>query len=166
MARRLVLAGAVLVAAWLILDLWTDDARRIERRLARLQKLAGKTLVESQFQGAGKARAIADLFATEFELSAEPESYATASRQDLIRGVIAYRARSQSLAVDVLRKELFVDPGGQTATHYAYVRFVNDLGDFAGTASYPVQIEWVEEDGKWKIKKLEVLPEELPPSLP
>jgi hypothetical protein len=154
--------GVVLVAVWLAVDLWNDDTRRIDRRLAKLQKLAAKSMVETQFQGASKAKRISDFFTIEFELRAEPESYATSNRQDLVRGVMAYRSRSESLAVDVIRKELFVDPGGATATHYAYVRFVNDLGDLGGTESYPVQIEWVKEGGKWLIKKLEVLREESP----
>ena len=158
--RRLAGVAVVLAAGWLVLSLWNSDARRIERRLAKLQGLAAKTLVETQFRGATKAKGIADLFATDFELIAEPENFATSNRQDLIRGVMAYRSRSKSLAVDVLRKDLFVDPGGASATHYAYVRFVNDLGDLAGTATYPVQIEWVKEDGEWMIKKLEVLREE------
>lgn len=159
-ASRLAGVVVVLAAGWLILGLWNSDPRRIERRLAKLQKLAAKTLVETQFQGAGKAKGIADLFATDFELVAEPENFAASNRQDLIRGVMAYRSRSKSLVVDVLRKDLFVDPGGASATHYAYVRFVSDLGDFAGTTTYPVQIEWVIEDGEWMIKKLEVLREE------
>ncbi len=159
-AGRLAAAVAVLAIGWLVLGLWNSDARRIERRLAKLQKLAGKTLVETQFRGAGKAKRIADLFATDFDFIAEPENFATSNRQDLIRGVMAYRSRSKSLLVDVLRKDLFVDPGGASATHYAYVQFVNDLGDFAGTTTYPVQIEWVKEGGEWMIKKLEILREE------
>ena len=159
-ARRLAAAVAVLAIGWLVLGLWNSDARRIERRLAELQKLAGKTLVETQFRGAGKAKGIADLFATDFEVIAEPENFATSNRQDLIRGMMAYRSRSKSLLVDVLRKDLFVDPGGASATHYAYVQFVNDLGDFAGTTTYPVQIEWVLESGEWMIQKLEILREE------
>ncbi len=158
--RRLAGVAVVLAASWLILGLWNSDARRIERRLAKLQKLAAKTLVETQFRGATKAKGIADLFTADFELIAEPENFSTSSRQDLIRGVMAYRSRSKSLVVDVLRKDLFIDPGGTIATHYAYVQFVSDLGDFAGTTTYPVQIEWVKEGGEWLIKKLEVLPEE------
>lgn len=160
MVRRSVLAVVVLSAGWVILNVWNNDERRINGRLAKLQKIAAKSVVESQFQGARKARAIANFFASEFELSAEPEDYATSSRQDLVRGVMSYRSRSRSLAVDVIRKELFVDPGGSHATHYAYVRFVNDLGDLTGTETYPVQIEWAKEDGEWMIKNLEVLREE------
>ena len=96
MTRRFVVAVFVLVAAAWVFVVWNGDARRIDRRLAELQELAAKSLVEIQFQGAGKAKKIADLFASEFELSAESESYVTSSRQDLIRGVMAYRSRSRS----------------------------------------------------------------------
>ncbi len=160
MVRRLAVAVFVVVAGVLVLVVWQDDTRLLDRRLAELQSLAAKNLVETQFQGAGKAKKIANLFAAEFQLSAEPESYVTSSRQDLIRGVMAYRSRSRSLVVDIVRKQLFVDSGGSSATHYAYIRFLNDLGDLAGNESYPVQIEWVKEDGDWRIKKLEVLREE------
>lgn len=157
MARKwlaaVVLLGLGAVAFWL----WNDDARRIERRYGKLQKLAGKSLAETQLEGAGRARAMADLFAAEFELIAEPENYATSNRQDLIRAVMSYRSRARTLAVDVLRQELFVDAGGASAILYAHVRFVADFGDLAGSDIYPVRVEWVEEGRDWKVKKLEIL---------
>ncbi len=128
--------------------------------MAKLQKLAAKSPVETQFQGAGKAKKIADLFASNFELRAESENFATSSRQDLIRGILSYRARTATLTVAVGREDLFVDPSGRSATHYAYVEFINDLGDLAGAELYPVRIEWVKEDSAWLIAKLEVLREE------
>lgn len=158
--RRGLVLVALLAAGWAGWRLWNTDARVIERRLAKLEKLAGKSVAETQFQAAGKARAIADLFAADFELIAEPESYATSNRQDLIRGVVAYRSRSRTLVIDTLRKELFVDPGGASAVHYGYVRFVTDLGDLVGSEVYPVRIEWTPEGGAWKVKKLEVLAED------
>lgn len=152
------IAGLALVAG--LYGLWNQDARRINRRLAALVKLANKTPVETQLRGAAKARSIAGFFGEPFELIAEPENFAASNRQDLIRGIIAYRSRAGSLAVDVVRKELFVDSGNESATHYAVVRFVVDFGDLMGTDSYPVQIEWVQEGGEWKIRKLEILREE------
>lgn len=146
-----------LAAASLGLWIWNDEARRIDRRLAKLCDLAGKSPTESQLQGAAKANAIADVFAADFELIAEPESYATSNRQDLIRGIMTYRSRSRTLVVDVLRKELFVDPGGLGATHYAYLQLVNDLGDLVGSETYPVRVEWAKQDGKWFVRTLEVL---------
>ena len=140
--------------------LWNQDTRRINRRLAALVKLANKMPVEMQLRGVAKARSIATFFAEPFELIAEPENFASSNRQDLIRSVVAYRSRAGSLAVEVVRKELFVDSGNATATHYALVRFVVDFGDLVGSDSYPVQIEWVEESGEWKIRKLEILREE------
>lgn len=160
MARNLIVVALVLLAGWIALDWANDDARRIERRWTKLQKLAAKSPVETQFQGAGKAKSIADLFASSFELRAEPENYATSNRQDLVRGILSYRARTTTLSLAVGREDLFVDPGGTTAIHYAHVEFISDVRDLMGTESYPVRIEWVEEGGEWVIAKLEVLREE------
>ena len=157
MPRKLVFAVAILVAGWFALTVWNDDGRRIKRRLAALQRLAAKAPVETRLQGAAKASEIADFFAGGFELRAEPESFATANRQDLVRGIMSYRARTGSLVMQVSREQLFLDSGGASATHYAYVEFLNDLGDLTGAASYPVRIEWVKEGGAWMIRKLEVL---------
>ncbi|MFQ5526504.1 MAG: hypothetical protein ACE5GX_09615 [Thermoanaerobaculia bacterium] len=159
MARRLVPALVAVALGWSAWSVWNSDARRLARRLAELQELASKSPVENQFQGAAKAKKIADLFAATFELRAEPESYATSNRQDLIRAIVAHRARSQSLSVEISREELFVEPGGASATHYAYVEFFTDLGDLRGTASYPFQIQWAKEGGKWRIRKAEILSE-------
>ena len=153
------MVGTLVVVGWVGLGMWNGDERRIGRRLSKLQKLAAKSPVESQLQGAAKAKQIAELFAREFELRAEFENFATSNRQDLMRGIIGHRARTRSLVVAVVREELFVDPGGTTAIHYAYVEFINDLGDLDETESYPVRVEWVKEGGDWMIRKLEVLPE-------
>lgn len=152
------IAGLTLGAV--LYGLWIQDARRINRRLAALVQLANKTPVETQLRGAAKARSIAKFFAEPFELIAEPENFASSNRQDLIRGIVAYRSRAGSLVVDVVRKELFVDSGSASATHYAVVRFIAGFRDLERSDSYPVQIEWVEESGEWKIRKLEILREE------
>ena len=159
MAKKFLAVAAVLGAAWVFFGVWNSDARRIGRQLSILQKLAAKTALENDLEGANRARRITDLFALEFELRAEPENYATSSRQDLVRAVMLYRRRSRNLLVQVSREELFVERDGRSATHYALVEFVNDLGDFAGTESYPLRIEWVMEDGDWRIRRLELLNE-------
>lgn len=140
--------------------LWNSDPRQINRRLSHLLKLGGKNPVETQFQGARKAKAISDLFAQEFELIAEPENYATTSRQDLIRAIVAYRSRSTTLTLDLVRQELFLDPTGASATQYAYIRFVTDLRGLLEAETFPVRMQWVEQDGEWLVEKLEVLAEE------
>lgn len=160
--RKIVVALAVLVAGWVAFDAWNEDERRIGRRLAELQELAARSPLETQLQGAANAKKIADLFAGDFELKAESHSFATSHRQDLIRAIISHRARTDALAVAISREDLFVDPGGRSATHYAYVEFLNELADLRSTESYPVKIEWVEEGGDWMIRKLELLPEERP----
>ena len=162
MSRRSLFALAALVLVLVAWWMWNSDSRRLGRRLAEIEELATKSPVETQFQGAARAKKLADLFASRFEAVAEPESYATSNRQDLIRGIIGYRARTSSLGVEISREELFIDPGGETATHYAYVEFYADLGDLAGTESYPLQISWVRENGEWRIAKAELL-NEAPP---
>lgn len=155
--RNLVLGLVVLLVGWLVYEQWSSDERRVIKQLETLRDLATKSPLENDLEGANRARKMADLFATEFEVVAEPEGYATGNRQDLLRGVMAYRSRSRSLAVTFGKHDVVVE--GKRATVYTTVRFVNELGDLVGTESHPLRVVFVEVDRGWKIRKLEVLRE-------
>ncbi len=153
--RTLLVVVSVAVGLWLAWGAWSSPERAIARQLEELAELGTKSPFESELEGAGRARKIADLFAGEFLLEAEPEGYATSNRQDLIRAILAYRSRSRSLVVSLGPMEVLLE-GKEHARVFATVTFVNDLGDLAGTELYPVEARMVREAGEWRIRRLEL----------
>ncbi len=153
--------AAVAVAVWL-LHWYTSPERRIERQLGRIQRAISKPPGESNLTALAKARAATDLFADSFEFVAEPFDFHTRDRQRLIAGIHQYRSRAQTILMQLPEKQISVDAASGRATSYVTVLFITKARDLAGREAYRFQINWVEEEGEWRmdfVRLLEILEE-------
>ena len=140
-------AFVALIIGW---NWWTSDTQRIARRLEALAEAVEKTPGEGQLATAFKAEQAARFFAEPFQFRARQFDFETVDRGALIRSVAAYRLRSDRIAPSVLHHELDVDSINRTAKMVALIRFAGGFRSRANDA-YRFQLNWVEQDGEWKI---------------
>ena len=158
--RNLALGLAVVVAGWIVLAWYGNDERRIGRQLKKLQELVAKSPNETDLASLSRAREVTNLFADPFEVVAEPFDFHTQDRQALGVGIHSYRSRAESIRMRVRERELTVDKKSRRATLYLTTDFVTDFRDFMGREAYRWQVNWVEQEGEWRIdyaKLLEVI---------
>lgn len=136
---------------------WVSPERQIEKGIKRMQKLVSKTPGESDLVALGKARNVSEMFADSFEFRAEGFDFYTRDRQRLAAGVHQYRSFSQAIAMRVRDKELTVDVEHRRASTYLVADFVTQARDITGREAYRFRIDWVEQEGDWKIDFVELL---------
>jgi len=152
MAVGLLLAAGVLTYFW-----WTSDSRRIGRLLDRCEDLVDKRPGEHDLSGLNKARRVGDLFASHFEVRAPQYKVMTTDRGELVRAVVRFRTRSESIHTRFSDRQLWVDAQLHRATLQTVVSFVTDIGGLAGSEAYRLQVNLAEEDGRWRIDFVELL---------
>lgn len=141
------LAIVGLVVGW---NWWTSDARRIERRLGALTDAVAKSGKENQLTLALRAEQVAGFFAQPFSFRARQFDFETDDRGALTRAVAGYRLRSDRISPAVLHRELEVDSTTRSARMQIVVRFAGGLAN-RGSEAYRFQLNWVEQQGEWKI---------------
>ncbi len=152
---------AIALAVW-ALSFLGGDARRIRSRLAELEALIEKNEQENNLVAANKARLLGGFFTSSFEIDIVPFSQVVTDRQQLMRVAMGYRSRSERIGVVFREQELAIDAERRSA----------DMGLIAELTGrrmsltperYDLRIRWSEEDGEWRIRRLEVL--EMPEGL-
>lgn len=148
---------ALLIGGWLAVRWWVSPQRQVNRNIKEIQKLVSKTPGESDLVALGKARNISEMFADNFEFRAEGFDFYTRDRQRLAAGVHQYRRFSQAIAMRVREKELTVDEEHRRASTYLTTDFVTKARDITGREAYRFRIDWVEQEGDWKIDYVELV---------
>ncbi len=95
-------------------------------------------------------------FADPFEFRARQFDFETRDRQTLVRNVALYRLRSERISVRIFDRRLDLDPARGRATMLLTARFVGGLGG-RGNEAYRFQLDWVEQEGRWKIDYVDLL---------
>lgn len=153
----LVLAVLALVGATWWWSARNSDERRIRRQVDRLMHLAEKEPGEGALAALERARAITDIFASEFELRARPFGFHTRDRRALAAAIQSYRASSDRIWAEVSDSDLQVDPEAGRAILHLTARFGGGAFSFDGREAYRFQIDWVEENGEWRIAYADLL---------
>lgn len=147
---------AVVAATWW----WTghgSDERRIQRQVDRLLELVEKEPGEGPLAGLERARAIGELFADPFEVRARPFDFHTRDRQALARAVQGYRASSDRVWAQASERRLQVDRENRRAILSLTARFGGSGLSLGGREAYRFQVNWLEQDGVWRIDYLDLL---------
>ena len=153
----IVALAALVIAGWLLVRWWVSPERKINKNIQQMQELVSKTPGETDLIALGKARRISDMFAGSFEFRAEDFDFYTRDRQRLAAGVHQYRSYSQAIDMRVHEKQLTVNEGHGRATSHLTADFVTKARDITGREAYRFRIDWVEQDGDWKIDYVDLL---------
>ena len=157
-----VAALLILFGGWWWFDWYTSPERRINAQLGEIQKLISKAPGENNLNALAKARAATELFADSFEFEAQQFDFHTRDRQQLISGIHQYRSRTQTILMQFPEKDLSVDPQQGRATSQVTAHFITKARDIAGREAYRFQINWVEQEGEWRmdyVRLLEIIDE-------
>jgi hypothetical protein len=149
--------AVLLIGGWLAVRWWVSPERRVNRNIKKIQELVSKTPGESDLVALGKARRLSEMFADNFEFRAAGFDFYTRDRQRLAAGAHQYRSFSQAIAMRVRQKELTVDKEHRRASTYLTADFVTKARDITGREAYRFRIDWVEQEGDWKIDYVELL---------
>lgn len=155
--RLAVGAALLLVGGWWWYGWFSSPKRQIDKQLGRIQKLISKAPGEDNLGALAKARAATELFADNFEFVAEQFDFHTRDRQQLISGIHQYRSRAQTILMQYPEKELSVDARQGRATSHVTVQFITQARDIAGREAYRFQINWLEQDGEWRMDYVQLL---------
>lgn len=164
-SRPVVIAVAallVLIGGFGFLRWYTSPERRIHSQLSEIQKLISRAPGENNLNALAKARAATELFAASFEFEAEQFDFHTRDRRQLIAGIQAYRSRAQTILMQFPDTEVSVDAEQGRATTHVTAQFITTARDIAGREAYRFQINWVEEEGEWRmdyVRLLEIIEE-------
>lgn len=157
-AVALLLAGA---GGWLAVW-YKHPIRRINRQLTEIEKLIAKPPGERNLTALNKARLVSELFADHFEFVADPFDFHTRDRQQLIRGIQQYRSRAQTILLQILDRDISVAAEQHRATSHITALFITKARDISGREAYRVQINWLEQEGEWRmdyVRLLEIIEE-------
>ena len=152
----------ILLGGWWLFGWYTSPERRINAQLGEIQKLISKAPGENNLNALAKARSATKLFAESFEFEAQQFDFHTRDRQQLISGIHQYRSRAQTILMQFPDKDLSVDPRHGRATSQVTAYFITKARDITGREAYRFQINWVEQDGQWRmdyVRLLEVIGE-------
>jgi hypothetical protein len=162
-AIQVVIVALLLAAGgWWLVAWYTSPTRRIGRQLSEIEKLIAKPPGESNLTALNKARLAAELFADNFEFVAEEFDFHTRDRQQLLSGIHQYRSRSQTILMQVRDREISVVPEQHRATSYVIAHFITKARDISGREAYRFQINWLEQEGEWRmdyVRLLEIIEE-------
>ena len=162
-ALRIAVGVLALLAIGLGFFRWyTSPERRIRGQLDRVQELISKAPAESNLTAMAKVRSAGDLFAGQFEFIAEPFNFHTRDRQQLISGILQYRSRAQTILMQLPEVDISVGSESRRATSHVTTVFITKARDLAGREAYRFQINWILEEGEWRmdyVRLLEVIEE-------
>jgi len=155
MKRWIAVAAALLAAlgAW---RWWPSDRRQIERRLDELVAACEKSGPDSPLSLLGRTQTILDSFAAGLLVQAGPYGGSFRDARELAGFIHRYRATSSRVEIAVTESELVVRPN-RTAEMSAVFRVSGERGGGPGRESFRAQLFWVDEEGDWKIREVEVV---------
>lgn len=156
-ARRLLAVLALLVAIPLVWSWWSSDRRRIGRQIDRLEERVEKSGEETAIVGAARARAVTDLFASDFEVRARQLRFRTRDRQELARFVLRHRSSTDAIDLRIVTESLSLAPEHGRATQVATLEFLTGGPLSSSAERYRVQVNWVIERGSWRIDYIDLL---------
>lgn len=146
---------AIALAVW-ALSFLGGDARRIRHRLDELEELIEKTEQENNLVAANKARLLGGFFTNRFEIEIVPYSQVVTDRQQLMQVAMGYRSRSERIGVAFREEELAIDAERRSADMGVVAELTGRRVSLT-PERYDLLIQWSEEDGEWRIRRLEVL---------
>ncbi len=155
--HRLIAVFLVLIAAGAAWSWWQSDRRQIERQVNRLQEAVSKSGPESSLEALANARTVAGVFAPVFEVHARQLDFETRNHQELTRFVHQYRSGSDSIHMRVVSHSLNVVPEHQRATLDATFEFPSGGPLGRANEAYHVQVNWLHEDGEWRIDYVDLV---------
>ena len=155
--RAVALVVALIVAIWVFMGWWGSDQRRIKRLVKHLQKLVTKSIGEGNLGALNRAREITEIFADPFDFEAEHFDFRSSDRQSLAVGIHSYRSRAETIGMRVRDWQLDVDKPSRRATLHLTTDFVTSFRDLTGREAYRWQVNWVEQDGEWRIDYVRLL---------
>lgn len=149
----LLVLAAVAVAGWLW---WTSDARRIGRRLDALVEACEKSGPESPLVLLTRTQTLLDAFAPGLLVRAEPYGGAVGDGRELAALIQRYRATASRIEITASGRELVFGPN-RTAEMAVLFRIAGDAGGGPGNEAFSARLFWVEDDGTWRIREVEVI---------
>lgn len=155
--RAVVIAVLAAAAAWWLYTWCTSPVRRIGQQLSEIEKLIAKPPGESNLTALNKAQLATELFADNFEFVAEQFDFHTRDRQQLLSGIHQYRSRSQTILMQIRDREISVVPEQHRATSYVTAHFITKARDISGREAYRFQINWLEQEGEWRMDYVRLL---------
>jgi len=142
------------------------DARLIHRQWDRLVGSVEKRPEEPPLQSLGRANAIPDFFAREFHVSLRPVLPNMKSRNELLSTFSYVRGAVTSLSLGTSDRTLTVNRSAGTAFMTATIRGTVVYGTTRETHAYEFDVDWIKEDGTWRIQTLTLVQSiEAPPVL-
>jgi hypothetical protein len=155
--RRIGVAVLVLAALGVFWTSRSGDRKAIERQLDELTELVSKDGVETQLAGLNQTRLITELFAGSFEVRAEQLRFSTRDRREMAGFIHGYRRSSESITMRTSGATLDIDDASRRATHRADFEFTGGGPLGSPSERYRVQINWLEEEGEWKIDYIDLI---------
>jgi hypothetical protein len=154
----LALAAVVLIlGGWWWYGWFTGAERQIAKQLGEIQKLISKAPGEDNLKALAKARAATALFAENFEFEAPQFEFHTRDRQQLISGIHQYRSRAETILMQFPERDLVVDTEQHRATSHVTAQLITQARDLTGREAYRFQINWLDQDGQWRIDYVRLL---------
>jgi hypothetical protein len=153
--RLVAVAGLALVlfATW---RWWSSDRRRIERRLEGLVAACEKSGPDSALDLLGKTQTILDAFAPDMLVRADPYGGSFRDARELAGLIHRYRAGSRRVEIAATEREIVVRPN-RTAEMSAVFRIAGERGGGPGSERFSARLFWVEDEGVWRIREVEVV---------
>jgi hypothetical protein len=155
--RRILVAGTVLALLATGLAWWQSDRRRIESRLDRLVRACEKEGPESALALFGRTETILDTLAPEIRVPAGPYAGALSEPREVVSAIHRYRATVERVRVRTSERRLEIARGGGRAEMSALFEVSGERGGRPGRERFRARLFWIEEDGSWRIRELEIL---------
>lgn len=143
---------AIAGIAWALFS-WGGEEARVRKQLGKLQGLIEKTADESQIAGVDKARRLSELFTPDFAVEITPYGHTLSDRASLSRTAVGYRSRSERIGLSFRDETLDVDAERGIAEHDLEAVLTGD----GRREAYRLHIQWAKDDGKWRIRRFEVV---------
>lgn len=156
-SSRRYIAIAIVAAAVALFFYLRGDERRILRQLDRLEELMSKQGAEDQLASFVVVREVSSLFADGFVVRAKPWQGSLVGRKELTGALMRYRTAALVIEAEVGSRELEVDGDLGLATLVGDLQVVMDFGGRKGRERRQVRIEWVEEEGQWLVREVDLL---------
>ncbi|MBZ0111729.1 MAG: hypothetical protein K8J08_04645 [Thermoanaerobaculia bacterium] len=148
------LVGLVWLGFW-----WQSDERRLLAALEALEQSLCKPGTESDLVSLVRSQETLALFAPQFSLSAVPYDGGLSTPRELVAGLHRFRGAADAIDVVLAKEELELYENGTAWLLFrATVKMERGgLGRRSGHEVYRVNSQWVEIDGDWRVREIEVL---------
>jgi hypothetical protein len=146
-----VLAAAVAAWSW-----WGSDARRIGRALDRVERACEKDGPDGALELVADSHVLLDAFAPGLLVTARPYEGSIRDARELVGVIQRYRATADRIRISDGERTLDLGPGGTAEMSVVFV-VEGDRRGSPGRERFRARLFWVEIEGEWKIREVEVL---------